>query len=106
MIIEIAALLWTGISFAFQWVTDAFEACGLSWPVVVSGMAVMAALCRSFFQVWVGNSLESSMSAGRESFFSRVRYQPKHAGTQRTFGDISSAKGAFSKGRHRRSRVN
>lgn len=80
MVFELAALIWAGISFAFQWVVDAFSACGLSWPIVVSGMAVMAALCRSFFRVWVGDSLEGAMVAERDSFIGRLRsWRPKYS---------------------------
>lgn len=72
------SLIYNSLISAFDTAVVAFRAVGLDWAFVVGGLAVLSVILRSFFRVFVGDSMDVSMMTSRDLITSRGKAQDAH----------------------------
>lgn len=82
------SVIFESLKNGFSTVQQAFSSIGLDWAAVVGGLAVMSMVLRSFYRVFIGDSMDVGMMSARKQFFTTRK---DRANSGRSHSDTNSS---------------
>lgn len=96
MIFDILNVVYEPLRYAFACAENVFNSIGLSWVSVVTALALLSAILRVFFRVWVGDGI-----GGAADYAGTMARDATKVGRYQT-GAKSVKRGRFEKDRYRK----